>query len=271
MLVPSPAFRSMALGIMLSVAFILLATLTLLPAVLAWLGDRVDRLALPWVHAGEHRSPRFERWVTPLAPPRPARHPGARAPGRPRAAGPAPRHGHAVDQGRALRRRLPRRLRGGAGGVRPGRAWTLQVVAAASDASLVQSVLASDRGRRRHGAAVGRPRARARRSGGRSIRPVRQGPTIERLRGSLPAGALLGGAAAETRPRGGARGKTLPVFLVVLGLGFCCCSRRAPGAADRARGGRHEPARDGRRLRGGRARLPGRQPRASSASSRRGS
>src|SRR5262249_15337283 len=35
MLVPSPAFRSMALGIMLSVAFVLAATLTLLPAVLA--------------------------------------------------------------------------------------------------------------------------------------------------------------------------------------------------------------------------------------------
>ena len=35
MLVPSPAFRSMALGIMLSVVFILAATLTLLPAVLA--------------------------------------------------------------------------------------------------------------------------------------------------------------------------------------------------------------------------------------------
>jgi len=62
MLVPSPAFRSMALGIMLSVVFILLATLTLLPAVLSWLGDRVDKLALPWVHSGEHRSPRFARW-----------------------------------------------------------------------------------------------------------------------------------------------------------------------------------------------------------------
>ena len=35
MLVPSPAFRSMALGIMLSVVFVLAATLTLLPAVLA--------------------------------------------------------------------------------------------------------------------------------------------------------------------------------------------------------------------------------------------
>jgi RND superfamily putative drug exporter len=62
MLVPSPAFRSMALGIMLSVVFILLATLTLLPAVLARLGTRVDRLALPWAHAGEHRSRRFAAW-----------------------------------------------------------------------------------------------------------------------------------------------------------------------------------------------------------------
>ena len=44
MLVPSPAFRSMSLGIMLSVLFVLAATLTLLPAVLAKLGPRVDRL-----------------------------------------------------------------------------------------------------------------------------------------------------------------------------------------------------------------------------------
>ena len=42
MLVPSPAFRSMALGIMLAVVFILAATLTLLPAALAKLGPRVD-------------------------------------------------------------------------------------------------------------------------------------------------------------------------------------------------------------------------------------
>ncbi len=57
MLVPSPAFRSMALGIMASVVFVLAATLTLLPAVLAKLGPRVDGLALRWVHSGEHRSP----------------------------------------------------------------------------------------------------------------------------------------------------------------------------------------------------------------------
>ena len=43
LLVPSPAFRSMALGIMLSVIAVLAATLTLLPAVLGRLGRR-DRL-----------------------------------------------------------------------------------------------------------------------------------------------------------------------------------------------------------------------------------
>ncbi len=42
LLVPSPAFRSMALGIMLSVVAVLAATLTLLPAVLGRLGQRVD-------------------------------------------------------------------------------------------------------------------------------------------------------------------------------------------------------------------------------------
>jgi len=62
MLVPSPAFRSVALGIMVSVLFVLAATLTLLPAVLAKLGPRVDRLGLPWAHSGEQRSARFARW-----------------------------------------------------------------------------------------------------------------------------------------------------------------------------------------------------------------
>ncbi len=61
MLVPSPAFRSMALGIMISVIFVLAATLTLLPAVLGKLGPRVDKLALPWAHSRR----------APLAPVRP--------------------------------------------------------------------------------------------------------------------------------------------------------------------------------------------------------
>src|SRR4029079_9362906 len=62
MLVPSPAFRSTSLGIMLAVIFVLAATLTLLPAVLAKLGPRVDKVALPWARSGEHRSPRFAAW-----------------------------------------------------------------------------------------------------------------------------------------------------------------------------------------------------------------
>ncbi len=62
MLVPSPSFRSMAGGIMLAVIFVLGATLTLLPLVLFKLDDRINKFSLPWAHAGEHRSAKFERW-----------------------------------------------------------------------------------------------------------------------------------------------------------------------------------------------------------------
>jgi putative drug exporter of the RND superfamily len=58
MLVPSPAFRSSALGIMLAVVFVLAATLTLLPGVLAKLGPRVG--------AGGHHSPRSAAWARHL-------------------------------------------------------------------------------------------------------------------------------------------------------------------------------------------------------------
>jgi RND superfamily putative drug exporter len=62
MLVPSPAFRSTSLGIMLAVIFVLAATLTLLPAVLTKLGPKVDKIALPGASSGEHRSARFAAW-----------------------------------------------------------------------------------------------------------------------------------------------------------------------------------------------------------------
>ncbi len=62
MLVPSPAFRSMAGGIMLAVVFVLAATLTLLPLVLFKLDHRINKFALSWVHTGEHRSKRFAAW-----------------------------------------------------------------------------------------------------------------------------------------------------------------------------------------------------------------
>lgn len=62
MLVPSPSFRSMAGGIMLSVLFVLAATLTLLPLVLFKLDHKINKFALPWVHTGEHRSAKFAAW-----------------------------------------------------------------------------------------------------------------------------------------------------------------------------------------------------------------
>ena len=62
MLVPSPSFRSMAGGIMLSVVFVLAATLTLLPLVLFKLDARINKLSLPWSHSGEHRSAKFAAW-----------------------------------------------------------------------------------------------------------------------------------------------------------------------------------------------------------------
>ncbi|MFC9327553.1 MMPL family transporter [Kitasatospora sp. NPDC057015] len=65
LLVPAPAFRSMALGIMLAVAFVLAATLTLLPAVLGRLGHRVNAGALPRSRRAAGRaegSARFAAW-----------------------------------------------------------------------------------------------------------------------------------------------------------------------------------------------------------------
>jgi RND superfamily putative drug exporter len=223
MLVPSPAFRSMALGIMLSVAFILLATLTLLPAVLAWLGDRVDKLALPWVHAGEHRSPRFARWGELLWR-RPALF------GLPAVvllvvlALPVLR----LDTGMPSIKVVPTSDGSRVGYTQvqeafgPGAPGTLQIVAPAGDARRVEAVLRAD-----PGIVAVTP---ARRSAGQALvlavpaadpSDPAVGTTIDRLRAALPAGTLLGGAAAENHDLESAlAAKTLPVFLVVLGLGF---------------------------------------------------
>jgi putative drug exporter of the RND superfamily len=67
LLLPVPAIRTMALGAMVSVIFVLLATLTLLPAVLGRLGDRVNALAPPRLLRNSKRdSYRFERWANLL-------------------------------------------------------------------------------------------------------------------------------------------------------------------------------------------------------------
>jgi putative drug exporter of the RND superfamily len=64
--VPVPAFRTMALGMTLSVIFVLLGTLTLLPAVLGKLGGRVNALAPPLTGKGKGGSYRLERWANLL-------------------------------------------------------------------------------------------------------------------------------------------------------------------------------------------------------------
>ena len=71
LLVPDTILRSLAAGAITVGIITVAATLTLLPAVLSLLGDRVDSLRLPWARSashsgGEYENPRwlhFVRWV----------------------------------------------------------------------------------------------------------------------------------------------------------------------------------------------------------------
>ncbi len=224
MLVPSPAFRSMALGIMLSVVFILAATLTLLPAVLAKLGPRIDNVSLPWAHSGEHRSPRFAAW-------------GERLWRRPLPYGiaafavlaalsipvlglqtgmPSIKVVPEDDGSRIAYTQVQQAFGTGA----PG---TLQVVAPKADAERVAAVAREDQG----AAQVMPPMP------GRGDNVMVQvvpkqdpsdpalGATIDRLRSDLPQGALVGGSVAENHDLEEALSTKTPLVIgVVLALGF---------------------------------------------------
>ncbi len=224
MLVPSPAFRSMALGIMLSVAFVLAATLTLLPAVLAKLGPKVDALALRWVHSGEHRSARFAHW-------------GERLWRRPHLYGPAatlvlvllalPVIG--LKTGMPSIKVVPTQdsSRVGYGLVQqafgPGAPGTLQIVAPQHTADAVTAAV-----RRNPGVARVLPAV----SGGSGLALVEAVPTtdpsstataetIDRLRAGLPSGAMVGSAVAENHDLERALSARTPLVIgVVLTLGF---------------------------------------------------
>ena len=224
MLVPSPAFRSMSLGIMLSVFFVLAATLTLLPAVLAKLGPRVDRLGLPWVHSGEHRSARFARW-------------GERLWRRPVAYGavaltllvalslPVLK----LDTGMPSIKVVPSgdSSRDGYETVQaafgPGAPGALQVITPSSGAEAVTRQLGADPGVAQVMPAQPGSGERVLITAVPTVDPSdeRLGSTIERLRDELPATATVGGAAAENHDLEEALGaKTIPVIGVVLVLGF---------------------------------------------------
>ncbi len=224
MLVPSPAFRSMALGIMISVVFVLAATLTLLPTVLAKLGPKVDSLALRWVHSGEHRSARFARWGELLW-------------RRPHLFGPAativlvllalPVLGLKTgmpsikvvpggDSSRVGYTQVQQAFGVGAPGA-------LQIVTPQASVAAVTRVVRHDPGI----ASVSPVR-----SGGSGLALVQAVPnadpsstavghTIDRLRSALPAGALVGGAVAENHDLEQALAAKTPLVIgVVLALGF---------------------------------------------------
>ena len=224
MLVPSPAFRSMSLGIMLSVVFVLAATLTLLPAVLAKLGPKVDGWALPWVHSGEHRSARFAAWGERLW-----RHPV-------RFGLPALAALVALivpvmdlDTGMPSIKVVPEEdsARQGyeqvAAAFGPGAPGAFQLVATEAEAEAVARGASADPGV----AQVMAPQPGAAGSALVTAIPAADpsdpavGQTIERLRDTLPSGTLLGGAAAENHDLEQALADSTPLVIgVVLALGF---------------------------------------------------
>jgi RND superfamily putative drug exporter len=224
MLVPSPAFRSMSIGIMVSVVFVLAATLTLLPAVLSRLGPRVDKLALPWAHAGEHRSPRFARWGELLWR-RPYLFGGlglvvllvAAAPILGLRTGmPSIKVVPSDDGSRVGYRQIDEAFGAGAPGA-------LQVLSPAAARERVEAGLSGT-----PGIAATTPAARgdvglvlivAVPTAGPST--VAFGATLERVRAELPDSALVGGPASENHDLEAALSAKAPLVIgVVLGLGF---------------------------------------------------
>ncbi len=225
MLVPSPAFRSMALGIMLAVIFVLAATLTLLPSVLAKLGPRVDKGSLPWARSGEHRSARFTAW-------------GERLWKRPVAYGafaavallalaipvlnlqtgmPSIKVVPAGDGSRTGYDQVQQAFGTGAPGtlqiLTPATANPWAVAAKLTGERGIAHVIAPSAGDRGWGMIQAIP------TGDPSGKPL--GATIDRLRESLPAGTLVGGAVAENHDLETALSAKTPLVIgVVLALGF---------------------------------------------------
>jgi RND superfamily putative drug exporter len=223
MFVPSPAFRSMSLGIMLAVIFVLAATLTLLPAVLARLGARVDKLALPWAHSGEHRSKRFAAWGERLW----------RQPVRWGVVALAILVGLALPVTQ-LKTAMPSikvvptsdASRVGYNQVQaafgPGSTGPLQIVTPQSQSAAAAAIIHRD-----SGIAAMMPMQTS--NGYTLLTAIPKedpsnpavGHTINRLRAQLPAGSLIGGAVAENHDLQAALSAKTPLVIgVVLGLGF---------------------------------------------------
>jgi putative drug exporter of the RND superfamily len=226
MLVPSPSFRSMAGGIILSVVFVLAATLTLLPLVLITLDEKINRFSLPWVHTGEHRSQRFARWGERLW-----RRPAMWGVGSlvVLAALAAPILGlkTAMPSIKVLPEGASARI--GYDQVKeafgPGAPGMLQVVVDDGQATTAVRVLESDPG-------IGAVTPAVRSADGSDQQMIQAVPTVDpsdpelastvdRLRADLPDTALVGGAAVENLDLKTQLDKSTPLVIgVVLVLGF---------------------------------------------------
>ncbi len=225
LLVPAPAVRTMAVGIMLAVVFVLAATLTLLPAALGALGGRINAAALPYAKRQEHRSPRFARWGELLH-----AHPWPFAiaalavliglaipvlglkvamPSIQVVPADAP-----VRQGYELVQRQ----------LGPGAPGALQIIAPAADAADTARLAAGD------GIAMVTPAQPAGDGSGLVMMQAlptvdpsdgRMGTILDGLRERLPAQALVGGAPAENLDLQAALDHYLPIIVgVILALGF---------------------------------------------------
>ena len=222
MLVPSPAFRSTSLGIMLAVIFVLAATLTLLPAVLTKLGPRVDKLALPWASSGERRSDRFAAWGERLWK-RPVAYGALALAALVALAIPVTQLKIAMPSIKVIPTSDSSRVgyQQVQAAMGPGATGPMQIVAPAAQATGSRSRPARPRNRR---AAPNpdeqRPRARDRDPQARSLQPA-VGATIDRLRTPLPTGSMVGGAVAENHDLQNALSAKTPLVIgVVLALGF---------------------------------------------------
>ena len=230
LIVPSPAFRSMALGIMLAVVAVLAATLTLLPAVLGRLGTRINagRIRLrrrrePVEHGNGHLDRMLHFWGRLIW-----RHPWTTG-----VAGLAVLVLAALPVF-GLRTNMPSitivpassNARVGYDQVvaafGPGAPGTLQVLVPEHSQRGALATLGHDGG---VAATVAGPT-----SGGWTLDQVvpttgpssiATGATIDRLRHELPAGALVGGAAAENHDLQQALSRYAPVVVVILlAIGF---------------------------------------------------
>jgi RND superfamily putative drug exporter len=253
LLVPSPAFRSMSLGIMLSVIAVLAATLTLLPAVLGRLGDRIDsgRLHLPGgLDRAERRAQRREAASnmtsadcdaaelhhSVIGLERGLHHWGAMLHRRPWVAGglvlgvlgflawPV----MSLHTGMPSIAIIPQSQTAHAGynqvvsAFGPGAPGALSILTPTAEQAQTAKVLAADTG-----IAAAMPAGTS--SGVTMTLAIpttdasapATGVTIDRLRAELPAGTLIGGAAAENHDLERAlSAKTPLVFGLLIGLGF---------------------------------------------------